>query len=60
MTVLEVANELRVSDMTVYRLIHGGKLAAVRVGRTIRVPEKALDDYMRAAAGEFWIAEEEE
>jgi excisionase family DNA binding protein len=37
MTVSEVAATLRVSTMTVYRLINGGDLPAVRIGRSFRV-----------------------
>jgi len=33
LTVAEVAALMRVSKMTVYRLVHGGDLVAVRVGR---------------------------
>ena len=40
---------MRVSKMTVYRMVHGGDLPAVRVGRSFRVPEKAVHDYLRAA-----------
>jgi excisionase family DNA binding protein len=36
--VQEVMAVLRVSNMTVYRLIQQGELAAVRVGKTWRVP----------------------
>ena len=48
LTVAEVADLLRVSTMTVYRLIRSGDLAAVRVGRAYRVAETALDDYLEA------------
>jgi excisionase family DNA binding protein len=47
MTVAEVASMMRVSKMTVYRLVHAGDLPAVRVGRSFRVPEDAVDDYLR-------------
>lgn len=47
MTVAEVAAVMRVSKMTVYRLVHSGELPAVRVGRSFRVPEKAVHDYLR-------------
>ena len=47
LTVAEVAASLRVSKMTVYRLVHAGDLPAVRVGRSFRVPEDAVDDYLR-------------
>jgi excisionase family DNA binding protein len=49
LTVAEVASAMRVSKMTVYRLVHGGDLPAVRVGRSFRVPEKAVHDYLRNA-----------
>ena len=47
LTVAEVATIMRVSKMTVYRLVHGGELPAVRVGRSVRVPEQAVHDYLR-------------
>ena len=49
LTVAEVAALMRVSKMTVYRLVHHGELPAVRVGRSFRVPEKAVHDYLRDA-----------
>ncbi len=49
LTVAEVAARLRVSKMTVYRLIHGGQLSALRVGRSFRVPTQAAEDYVVAA-----------
>ena len=33
--------------MTVYRLVHSGHLPAIRVGRSFRVPEQAVHDYLR-------------
>jgi excisionase family DNA binding protein len=38
---------MRVSKMSVYRLIHSGELEAVRFGRSFRVPEKAAHAYLR-------------
>ena len=49
LTVAEVAAIMRVSKMTVYRLVHGGELTAVRVGRSFRVPERAVRDYLAGA-----------
>ncbi len=49
LTVAEVAAIMRVSKMTVYRLVHGGEMAAVRVGRSFRVPEPAVRDYLAGA-----------
>lgn len=50
LTVLEVAEVMRVSKMTVYRLLHSGELPGVRVGRSFRVPQDALDAYLRSSA----------
>ena len=41
-TVTEVADMMRVSRMTVYRMIHAGELPAVRFGRSYRVPQEAV------------------
>ncbi len=49
LTVAEVAAVMRVSKMTVYRLVHSGELASVRVGRSFRVPERAVNEYLRGA-----------
>ncbi|MDX1620272.1 MAG: helix-turn-helix domain-containing protein [Nitriliruptorales bacterium] len=48
LTAAEVADELRVSTMTVYRLIKSGELAAVRVGRNYRVRRSDLDAYLES------------
>ena len=47
LTVAEVAAALRVSKMTVYRLVHSGEMPAVRVGRSFRVPEQAVHSYLQ-------------
>lgn len=49
LTVAEVASLMRVSKMTVYRLVHSGELPALRVGKSFRVPEKAVHDYLENA-----------
>jgi excisionase family DNA binding protein len=49
LTVAEVAGMMRVSKMTVYRLVHSGELPAVRVGKSFRVPEKAVHAYLENA-----------
>lgn len=54
MTVAEIATELRVSKMTIYRLLSTGELEGIRVGRSIRVSERAFDAYQRAAQGYDW------
>jgi excisionase family DNA binding protein len=45
--VAEVATVMRVSKMTVYRLIQSGELPAKRSGRSYRVPEQAVHDHLR-------------
>ncbi|MEA3077925.1 MAG: hypothetical protein QOF60_2833 [Actinomycetota bacterium] len=37
---------LRVSNMTVYRLINAGSLPAVRVGKSYRLTEADVDRYL--------------
>jgi excisionase family DNA binding protein len=46
LTVAEVAAQLRVSTMTVYRLLKAGQLASVRVGKSYRVREEDVDRYL--------------
>jgi len=45
-TVSEVARRLRVSNMTVYRLVKAGQLPAVRVGRGYRIREEDVLTYL--------------
>ncbi|MFT4158282.1 MAG: helix-turn-helix domain-containing protein [Microbacterium sp.] len=47
LTVAEVAALMRVSKMTVYRLVHSGELPAIRFGRSFRVPESAVAEALR-------------
>ena len=49
LTVAEVAQLMRVSKMTVYRLVHNGELPAVRVGRSFRVHAKAVHDMLETS-----------
>ena len=46
LTVVEVAALMRVSNMTVYRLIKGGQLAAIRVGKNYRIRESDVNRYL--------------
>jgi excisionase family DNA binding protein len=46
LTVAEVARMLRVSNMTVYRLVNGGELPAVRIGKSYRLREDDVDKYI--------------
>lgn len=45
-TVPEVARMLRVSNMTVYRLVNAEELPAFRIGRSIRIPLTAVGRFL--------------
>jgi excisionase family DNA binding protein len=47
LTITEVAQALRVSKMTIYRLVHDGQLQSMRIGKSLRIPVSALDGYLR-------------
>ena len=49
LTVAEVAALMRVSKMTVYRLVHNGELPAVGVGRSFGVYAKAVHDLLETS-----------
>jgi excisionase family DNA binding protein len=46
LTVAEVAAQLRVSNMTVYRLVKAGEIGAVRVGKSYRIADHDVDRYL--------------
>lgn len=46
LTVGEVAATMRVSNMTVYRLIKAGQLPAIRVGKNYRIRESDVNTYL--------------
>jgi excisionase family DNA binding protein len=59
LTVREVADAMRVSTMTVYRLIRSGSLGAIRVGKHFRVRTRDLEGYLEAQStrgGDAWPA----
>ncbi len=49
LTVAEVASMMRVSKMTVYRLVHSGELPAVQVGRSFRIRENDAHAYLEGS-----------
>jgi excisionase family DNA binding protein len=51
LTVREVADRLRVSRATVYRLVQAGALPTLRVSNSIRVPNEALEQAITSTAG---------
>jgi excisionase family DNA binding protein len=46
LTVGEVAETMRVSNMTVYRLIKAGQLGAIRVGKSYRIREGDVNRFL--------------
>jgi excisionase family DNA binding protein len=53
LTVGEVAELMRVSNMTVYRLIKTGSLGAIRVGKNYRIRESDVNRYLAERAVRF-------
>lgn len=47
LTVAEVAGILSLSRMTVYRMVNSGTLPALKVGRSVRIPEHVVVEYLR-------------
>ena len=54
LTVAEVATMLRVSKMTVYRMVHSGDLPAMQVGRSFRRPRASpFTTHLSAGLGDW-------
>lgn len=53
LTVGEVAALMRVSNMTVYRLIKAGQLSAIRVGKNYRIRRTDVDRYLTERSVNF-------
>jgi excisionase family DNA binding protein len=59
LTVREVADAMRVSTMTVYRLIRTEALPAIRVGTHFRIRNRDLEGYLESQStrgGNAWPA----
>jgi excisionase family DNA binding protein len=50
LTVAEIAARMRVSKMTVYRLVQSGALNGIRFGRSYRVYESAVQQYLQSVS----------
>ncbi|MGB2757613.1 MAG: helix-turn-helix domain-containing protein [Acidimicrobiia bacterium] len=50
LTVQEIASAMRVSEMTVYRLIRDGRLGAVRIGKHLRVSREEFHAFLDSNA----------
>lgn len=51
LTVNEVAKMLRVSNMTVYRLVRNKQIHAVKVGKNYRIKQSDVDKYLGRDSG---------
>lgn len=49
LTVRQLAQALRISENSAYKLIHERAIGCKRVGRKILVPKQCLIDYVRSA-----------
>ena len=47
LTAQQVADYLQVDFRTVYTLLRSGKLKGVKVGRVWRIPQSALDEFLK-------------
>lgn len=46
LSVTDVAKHINISKMTIYRLIEAGEIPALRVGRSVRILEQDLEEYV--------------
>lgn len=51
MSIDEVSKELKLSRSTIDELVSAGKVPVVRVGRAVRVPRRALVEWLASEAG---------
>lgn len=47
LTVAEIAVALKLSKMTVYRMIRSGELPAAQFGKSLRIAERAFSEYLK-------------
>ena len=52
LTVSELSARLRIGRSSAYRLVKDGMIRSVRIGRTIRVPETAVQEFLSGARGD--------
>ncbi len=52
LTVAEVADVLRLSRATVYRMVASGALPALKLGRSVRIPQVVVEQVVRHGTAE--------
>lgn len=53
LSVPQVAELLNIGRNTVYELVRSHQLRSVRIGRQIRIPRSALEDYLNGPTNEI-------
>lgn len=48
LTVMEMASVLRIGRNAAYQLVKNGNIQSIRVGRSIRIPRKALMQFVES------------
>src|SRR5438105_3880408 len=46
LTAQEAADALRISKQTLYEMVNGGRMPAIRVGSQVRIPAEELQDWI--------------
>ena len=52
LTIPQVQDELCIGRGSVYELIRSGQLATIHIGRSVRVPRMALDEWLQKRLAE--------
>ena len=52
LTIPQVQQELCIGRSTVYQLIRSGQLETIHIGRSVRVPRTALEEWLRKRLAE--------
>lgn len=48
MTVCEAGQVLRIGRSKAYELVRSGKLKSIRLGKQIRIPKQAIEDFLKS------------
>jgi len=50
LTVEEMRQFLRIGKGSAYSLVRSGRIRSIRIGRDIRIPREAIDEFLRSAS----------
>jgi|LSQX01.3.fsa_nt_gb excisionase family DNA binding protein len=51
LTVPELARVLRIGRTTAYKMVQEGQIPAMRIGKAIRIPRQAVENYLQKKGG---------